>query len=93
MSETHAKTERFSAAAEDIHKKYYSAASGENLLKLALVDHKRTITFLTQEVEKLKLSHKDTVDRLQLELSLAKGNNNTTDKGARQQQYHNRSWG
>jgi len=44
-----------------------------------LVDHKRTITFLTQEVEKLKLSHKDTVDRLQLELLLA--SNNTTYKG------------
>ena len=38
-----------------------------------MVDHKRTINFFTQEVEKMKLSHKDEVDRLRLELSLAKG--------------------
>ena len=33
--------------------------SGESLLKLAMVDHQRRITFLTREVEELKLSHKD----------------------------------
>jgi hypothetical protein len=32
------------------------------MLKVVLADHKRMINFLTQEVEKLKLSHKDTVD-------------------------------
>jgi hypothetical protein len=53
--------------------KWQAAASGENLLKVVVADHKRTINFLTQEVEKLKLSHKDTVDRLQLELLQAKG--------------------
>ena len=48
LSEADAKSERLSAAAEDMHKNYQSAASGENLLKLALVDHKRTITFFTR---------------------------------------------
>ena len=38
-----------------------------------MIDHKRTINFFTQEVEKMKLSHKDEVDRLRLELSRAKG--------------------
>jgi hypothetical protein len=52
--------------------KYQAAVSGEGLLKLALTDHRRQIKFLTQEVEKLKLSHKNTVDRLQLELLEAK---------------------
>jgi hypothetical protein len=37
-----------------------------------MIDHRRTINVLTQEVEKLKLFHKDTVDRLQLELLQAK---------------------
>jgi hypothetical protein len=62
-----------SAAAEDLHRKYQAATSGENLLKLVVVDHKRTINFFTNEVEKMKLSHKDEVDRLRLELSQAKG--------------------
>ena len=60
-------------AAEDPHRKYQAATSGENLLKLVVADHKRTINFFTQEVEKMKLSHKDEVDRLRLELSQAKG--------------------
>jgi len=47
-------------------------SGGENLVKLALIDHRRTINVLTQEVEKLKFFHKDTVDRLQLELLQAK---------------------
>jgi hypothetical protein len=55
-----------------MHKKYEVAASGENLHKVVLNDKKRTINFLTQEVEKLKLSHKNTVERLQLELSQVK---------------------
>jgi len=38
-----------------------------------VVDHKRTTNFFTNEVEKMKLSHKDEVDRLRLELSQAKG--------------------
>jgi hypothetical protein len=66
--------------AEDEHKKYLAAASGEALLKLGLVDHRRQITFLTKEVEKLKLSHKDTVDRLQLELLQAKGVGSNTSQ-------------
>ena len=69
LSEAHAESERLSAAAEDLHRKYQSATSGENLLKLVVVDHKRTINFFTNEVEKMKLSHKDEVDRLRLELS------------------------
>ena len=73
LSEAHSESERLSAAAEDLHRKYQAATSGENLLKLIVVDHKRTINFFTQEVEKMKLSHKDEVDRLRLELSLAKG--------------------
>ena len=73
LSEAHSESERLSAAAEDLHRKYQAATSGENLLKLVVVDHKRTINFFTQEVEKMKLSHKDEVDRLRLELSLAKG--------------------
>jgi predicted nucleic acid-binding Zn ribbon protein len=55
-----------------MHKKYQVAVSGENLHKVALNDQKQTINFLTQEVKKLQVSHKDTVDGLQLELSQAK---------------------
>jgi len=73
LSEAHAESERLSAAAEDLHRKYQAATSGENLLKLVVVDHKRTINFFTNEVEKMKLFHKDEVDRLRLELSQAKG--------------------
>jgi TolA-binding protein len=69
LSVAHAESERLNSVAEEEHKKYLAAASGEGLLKLVLVDHKKQITFLTKEVEKLKLSHKDTVDRLQRELS------------------------
>jgi archaellum component FlaC len=68
LSEAHAETERLSTAAEDMHKKWQSTASGENILKIVLADQKRSINFLTHEVEKLKLSHKNTVDRLQMEL-------------------------
>jgi hypothetical protein len=73
LSVAHAESERLNSVAEDMHRKYQVAASKEGLLKLGLVDHRRQITFLTQEVEKLKLSHKDTVDRLQLELLQANG--------------------
>jgi hypothetical protein len=73
LSEAHAESERLSATAEDLYRKYQAATSGENLLKLVVVDHKRTINFFTNEVEKMKLSHKDEVDRLRLELSQAKG--------------------
>ena len=69
LSEAHTESERLSAAAGDLHRKYQAATSGENLLKLVVVDHKRTINFFTNEVEKMKLSHKDEVDRLRLELS------------------------
>jgi hypothetical protein len=68
--EAHVESERLS---EDLHRKYQAATSGENLLKLVVVNHKRTINFFTNEVEKMKLSHKDEVDRLRLELSQAKG--------------------
>ena len=44
LSEAHAESERLSAAAEDLHRKYQAATSGENLLKLVVIDHKRTIT-------------------------------------------------
>ena len=73
LSEAHAESERLNAAAKDMSNKYQAAASGEGLLKLAMVDHQRRITVLTRAVEELKLSHKDTVDRLQLELLRAKG--------------------
>ncbi len=56
LSEAHAESERLSAAAEDLHRKYQAATSGENLLKLVVVDHKRTINFFTHEVEKMKRS-------------------------------------
>jgi hypothetical protein len=45
LTEAHAESERRSAAAEDLHRKYQAATSGENLLKLVVVDHKRTINF------------------------------------------------
>ena len=73
LSEAHTESERLSAAAEDLHRKYQSATNGENLFKLVVVDHKRKINFFTQEMEKMKLSHKDEVDRLRLELLQAKG--------------------
>jgi hypothetical protein len=73
LSEAHAESERLSTAAEVLHRKYQAATSGENLVKLVVVDHKRTINFFTNEVAKMKLSHKDEVDRLRLELSQAKG--------------------
>ena len=66
LSDAHAESERLSTT-------YQAAASGEGLLKLAMVDHQRRITVLTRAVEGLKLSHKDEVDRLQLELLRAKG--------------------
>ncbi len=72
LSEAHAESQRLIAAAEDLHRKYQAATSGENLLKLVVVDHKRTINFFTIEMEKMKLSQRDEVDRLRLELSQAK---------------------
>ena len=63
LNQAHAESERLSAAAEDMHKKYRGAASGGNIARVVLTDQKRTINVLMQEVEKLKLSHKDTVDR------------------------------
>ena len=38
LSEAHVESERLSAAAEDLHRKYLAATSGENLLKLVVVD-------------------------------------------------------
>ena len=66
-------TERLRDQVADMNNKFQAAASGEGLLKLAIVDHQRRITVLTRAVEGLKLSHKDEVDRLQLELLRAKG--------------------
>ena len=68
LSQAHAESERLSAAAEDMHKKLQAATSGENIARVVAHDQKRTINTLTQKIEMLKLSHKDTVDRLQLEL-------------------------
>ena len=65
--------ERLRDQVADMNNKFQAAASGEGLLKLAIVDHQRRITVLTRAVEGLKLSHKDEVDRLQLELLRAKG--------------------
>ena len=73
LSEAHAESERLKDHLADMNNKYQAAASGEGLLKLAIVDHQRRITVLTRAVEGLKLSHKDEVDRLQLELLRAKG--------------------
>ena len=47
LSEAHAESERLSATAEVLHRKYQAATSGENLVKLVVVDHKRTINFFT----------------------------------------------
>ena len=44
--------------------KYQVAASGENIAKVVLIERQQVIKVLTQEVEKLKLLHKDTVDPL-----------------------------
>ena len=73
LSDAHAESERLSTTAADLHNKYQAAASGEGLLKLAMIDRQRRITVLTKAVEGFKLSHKDEVDRLQLELLRAKG--------------------
>ena len=48
LSEAHAESERLNAAAKDMSNKYQAAASGEGLLKLAMVDHQRRITVLTR---------------------------------------------
>ena len=66
LSDAHAESEMLSTMAADMHNKYQAAASGEGLLKSAIVDHQRRITVLTRAVEGLKLSHKDEVDHLQL---------------------------
>jgi len=87
LSQAHAESERLSAAAEDMHKKLQAATSGQNIPRVVAHDQKRTINTLTQEVEKLKLSHKDTVDRLQLE---AVGTN-ISHEGKRRQRHCCRS--
>jgi hypothetical protein len=48
LSDAHAESERLKQRRRTYTR---SIRHGENLLKLALVDHKRTINFLTQEVE------------------------------------------
>ena len=83
FSQAHAESERLSAAAEDMHK---------NIPRVVAHDQKRTINTLTQEIEKLKLSHKDTVDRLQLELFQVKAvGANISHKGTRRQRHYYRS--
>ena len=52
LSDAHAESERLSAAATDINNKYQSAASGESLLKLAMVDHQRRITYFNLNFSK-----------------------------------------
>jgi predicted nuclease with TOPRIM domain len=41
LSVAHAKSERLNSVAEDMNKRYQAAASGECLLKLGLVEHRR----------------------------------------------------
>lgn len=72
LQKLHAEQKRLCQEETKLRQQYQVVASGENIAKLVIIQQKREIKVITQEIEKMRLSSKHMVDQLRLELLQAR---------------------